>query len=110
MLNLHPLLLAGTVYTNPNFKDLPVDWCLEWETNCGKPAAQYFCQLKNKRLVRFLGPVNIAAVANVVVNTSPAGGCKLKKCFCATTILPKIGATCNSQFHGCDTFKYIECA
>lgn len=30
-------------YNKPLFRDSRLDWCLTWGTNCGKPAADAFC-------------------------------------------------------------------
>ena len=33
-------------YTNPNYGDRRLDWCLNWATDCGKPAADKYCASK----------------------------------------------------------------
>lgn len=35
---------AGRVFTNPAWQEQRLDFCREWGANCGKPAADAFCQ------------------------------------------------------------------
>lgn len=56
MRSLHGLLLllgllfcggpasADQTYNQPRWFDDRLDWCLNWSSNCGKPAADNFCQ------------------------------------------------------------------
>jgi len=83
---MNSVFAAPTVtYTNPKASGVALDWCKTWATNCGKPAADYFCQRKgHKKSVLYSKENNIGY----------------------TRIL-KTGQICN--FPGCDSFKYIKC-
>lgn len=75
-------------FVNPMYKEKPLDWCREFEENCGRPAAEAFC--KNK-------------------------GCSLKSYFKRNipqgeTLTIGDNAVCDTDFHGCDSFSQITCA
>jgi hypothetical protein len=64
---------------------LPLDWCLDWGKNCGKPAADLFCRYRGYRSATHF------AVAEDI------GGTKLLK----------TGELCRNP--SCDGFSYIVC-
>ena len=35
---------ADTIYVKPKVDGVRIDWCLNWAKDCGKPAADAFCQ------------------------------------------------------------------
>lgn len=37
---------ASRTFGNPEYGGYQVDWCLDWARDCGKPAADAFCELK----------------------------------------------------------------
>jgi hypothetical protein len=64
---------------------LPLDWCLDWGKNCGKPAADYFCRKKGfHQATRF----------------------EIAKDLGMSKLL-KTGRVCSAPT--CDGFAYIEC-
>ncbi len=70
---------------NPKVNGIALDWCKTWGINCGKPAADYYCQYKGfKEAVSFEKDEDIGY----------------------TKIL-KTGKICNANF--CDSFKFIIC-
>lgn len=79
-------IAAPTVtYMNPKAGGVALDWCKTWGSNCGKPAADYFCVRKgHKKSVLHQKENNIGY----------------------TRIL-RTGQICNSP--SCDTFKMIRC-
>ena len=80
---------CGTRYTAPTYKGVQLDWCLDFASDCGQAAADYFCKTKGSTgAAAFDGPVPLNS---------------------GTTILPKSGAICNTNYHGCDTFRSIDC-
>lgn len=47
---------ADTRFTNPRVNKMPLDWCLFPTKQCGKPAAERYCQLRNMgHAVKFKG-------------------------------------------------------
>jgi hypothetical protein len=62
-----------------------LDWCLTWATNCGKPAANFYCKQKG---------YNVAT------------GFQIANDIGKTRIL-KTGEKCTDP--ACDGFRYIEC-
>ncbi len=72
-------------FSNPKVNGVALDWCKTWATDCGKPAADYFCQSNGyAKAVLFKKENNIGY----------------------TKIL-KTGRLCNKDF--CDSFKVITC-
>ncbi len=64
---------------------LPLDWCLKWGTDCGKPSADYFCQKKGfRKSVKYKKAEDIG-----------------------DTKIMKTGQLCKGKT--CDGFAYIEC-
>jgi hypothetical protein len=72
-------------YDNPMVGKRRLDWCLDWATNCGKPAADYYCKKQGH---------------------STAIGFKIDENIFKTRLL-KTGQKCTQP--DCDGFKYIEC-
>ena len=52
--------LADQTYNQPRWFDDRLDWCLNWSSNCGKPAADNFCQRR-----RFTAAAGFAAEPGV---------------------------------------------
>ncbi|WP_020558569.1 hypothetical protein [Thiofilum flexile] len=77
-----------TLYSNPTYQGNAVDICLTWATNCGKPAADYFCRLS-------LGSGASSRRHTIVYDAPP-------------TILPKTGQRCTVP--DCDRFASITCS
>lgn len=79
-------IAAQTInFKNPKAGGVALDWCETWATNCGKPAADYFCRAKGyKKSVSFS-----------------------KKNDIGYTKILKTNQVCNSP--GCDSFKFITC-
>lgn len=43
MSTIEPAAAQDRTYNKPRFRDMRLDWCLTWGTDCGKPAALEFC-------------------------------------------------------------------
>ena len=84
-----PAMAQDKTFNKPRFRDNRLDWCLTWGTNCGKPAADAFC---NRR--RF---TRARVFRAEVVGTSDA------------TQLIGSNEICNKQPF-CTAFAYITCA
>ncbi len=82
--------VAGNrTFNNPRSGGYRLDWCREWAQNCGKPAADAFCQVKGlSRAVNFAQATDIGASHPTRIITS--------------------GQICNQAF--CDGFRSITCA
>ena len=75
-------------FTKPKAGPFRIDWCLNFGTDCGKPAADKFCQSKGfVHSFDFVEDVDIGA-------TSP-------------TIVQGTGQICNAPT--CDGFTYVSC-
>lgn len=93
--NDHALAIAGEwvrcetntkVFSKPKFRGKPVDWCLKWKEQCGKPAAEQFCKKKGYRAVKdFSGPLKAPE----------------------TSLIGTPGQTCSSG--NCQSFRDIMC-
>ena len=71
----------------PSYKERRVDWCKNWASNCGKPAADLFCRnMGYQRSTSFMIQNN-------------HGG--------PTNVLGHDGMVCWAPF--CDSFRYINC-
>lgn len=74
---------------SPYYRNQPLDWCKFFESQCGKPAADRFCQLqgyseaKDYRKRAYTGSAETICIGN--------------------------HAECDPRHHGCDTFRYITC-
>jgi hypothetical protein len=79
----------STVTVNaPKWKGDRLDWCQNWSTGCGKPAADSFCKATGfETAVAFQQAPDIGSVQR--------------------TRLIATGAVCDQGF--CDGFKFIEC-
>jgi hypothetical protein len=81
---------GSQTFSSPLYKGLALDWCLTFEQSCGQAAADFFCKVNGfSQAASFQGPVRLN------------GG---------KTVLPKSGAICNTDVHGCDTFSSVTCA
>lgn len=68
------------MFKNPQFKGHPMDVCLEFASQCGQPAADYFCTLNGfAKAADWKGPVKVTD---------------------RKTVLPKRGQTCTPEVHG----------
>ena len=71
----------------PSYDRLRVDWCKNWASNCGKPAADLFCRLMGyQRSTSFR------------IQRKHGG---------PTNVLDHDGMVCWAPF--CDSFQYIDC-
>jgi predicted SPOUT superfamily RNA methylase MTH1 len=78
---------AIQTYNNPKYLGYSLDWCKTFARDCGKPAADMFCQKE--------GHLNALDFA--------------KKKSTVETITVQNHAICNPQHHGCDSFSHIKC-
>lgn len=81
----------GPLFTAPTVGGVPLDWCLHWGSDCGLPAAQYFCEEQG-----------YSGVADY----------KMADAVPDVTVLPASGQTCETTGNnpgGCNTFDYILC-
>lgn len=63
-----------------NLKRTPLDWCLDWENNCGKPAADAYCQARGyEQAKKFVKLDNVPETVTLrdkrVCNKSTRGVC-----------------------------------
>lgn len=77
---------ADQLFQNPMVNSYPLDWCREWASNCGKPAADAFCKSKgfpeaNTYSVKYNSPVTR------VINGSQL--CDLPNCGRITAVVCK---------------------
>lgn len=72
----------------PTISGYRVDWCREFETNCGAPAALRYCQVNG-----YAHLAGFQALAHVNFPTMTVGS----------------HAICDPRFHGCDSFAFIRC-
>ncbi|KAL4441262.1 hypothetical protein ABPG77_011499 [Micractinium sp. CCAP 211/92] len=85
----------GGRFDNPAYDGIPIDACLTFGRDCGKPAADYFCTLAGyPSALNFSDPVLL----------SPAGTIQVD------TILPSEMSVCSSFFQLCQTFAWIQCS
>lgn len=86
--NAHALLVieggGSRVFANPRVGGLPLDWCLNFGTGCGAPAANAYCQSKG-----YNGAVNYA-----------------QRPYVSFTRTVGTGQTCRNN---CDSFRWIRC-
>ena len=74
-----------THYVKPMAGNRRLDWCLTWATDCGKPAANFYCKTQgHDKAVSF-------KIASDIGKTR----------------LLKTGEKCTQP--DCDGFKYIDC-
>ncbi|WP_339137831.1 MAG: hypothetical protein WGN25_06755 [Candidatus Electrothrix sp. GW3-4] len=76
------------VFHKPEYRGYRLDWCKSFEHECGKPAADAFCQHKGFSHAQ-------SFVQDVGVNVS--------------TMTLANNAVCNPAHHHCDSFKVIRC-
>ena len=71
-------------YNEPKWFNERLDWCFNWATDCGKPAADNFCKRRRYTGARDFGPApglrrtmvsgtNLLCVGNAVILTSCVG-------------------------------------
>jgi hypothetical protein len=75
-------------YEKPRWFDYRLDWCLNWGTNCGQPAADNFCMRR-----RWTGALDFAADPNIG-SSEP-------------TMVSSNNQVCDQST--CTGFKYITC-
>jgi hypothetical protein len=81
---------ADRTFTNPTLQDgFRLDWCREWGTNCGQPAADAFCQSLGFPRARSFQPAEDVGR------------------FASTRVIGT-GQVCSESF--CDGFSMIQCA
>jgi hypothetical protein len=73
----------------PTFKGQPLDYCLNFETNCGQAAADAFCTSQGYK-------------------NSPVW--KSRRLAAGTTLTIGDSAMCDTTQHVCDTFSWIICS
>ncbi len=77
-------------FDEPKWDGYLLDYCLRFEIDCGKPAADYWCYLKEYDSAtdfQMRGPLPLRTF----------------------TKLPATGEFCDTAVHRCDTFNYITC-
>ena len=75
-------------FTHPKWNGYALDWCKTFENNCGKPAADLFCQKKG-----YPHSVSFVKLNSVKYQTMTIGQ----------------NAICNPNVHRCDSFQSITC-
>jgi hypothetical protein len=83
--------LASTdsrTFENPRWFDYRLDWCLNWGTDCGQPAADNFCKRR-----RWTGALDFAVAPNIGASDP--------------TMVSGNNQVCDQS--GCAGFKYITC-
>jgi hypothetical protein len=80
---------AETVKTfvEPRYAEKRLDWCLQWSANCGKPAADFFCQYQGFKTAKAFA-VDQAPGENTLV----------------------VGSNKVCEQPGCDSFASITCS
>lgn len=82
-------IAAEQTYAKPKQGALRIDWCYQWGVNCGKPAADKFCQSKGfVQSNDFVEDVDIGAAG-------------------LDTVVQGTGQVCHGAF--CDGFTYVVC-
>lgn len=61
-------------YSEPKFKGIRLDWCYAWAKQCGKPAAQAFCQFKGHAGVDTFVKAPGVAMTRVISNSQVCDG------------------------------------
>ncbi len=75
-------------FNGPKWNGYALDWCKNFEGNCGKPAADLFCQKKGY--------------------PQSTGFVKLQRVSYQTMTIGQ-NAICDPRSHTCDSFAYIDC-
>ncbi len=75
-------------FAKPKAGPFQIDWCLQWAAQCGKPAADKFCQTKG-----FLQSNDFVQAVDIGASTP--------------TIVQGTGQVCNAPT--CDGFTYVTC-
>lgn len=85
----HDSLTQGTqTFTNPSIEGHPLDWCLHWGKQCGKPAADAWCNSKMGKADGFA--IQWEKAENI-----------------GTTYVMGDKTICNKS--SCDGFRWIKC-
>lgn len=86
---------TGGRFDNPAYDGIPIDACLTFGRDCGKPAADYFCMLAGyPSAFNFSDPVSLSPVGTIQVDT----------------LLPSEMSVCSTFFQLCQTFAWMQCA
>lgn len=75
-------------YSNPKYKGYALDWCRVFENDCGKGAADAYCQAKGHLKAASWLKRNHPGVKTMTIGQN---------------------SICNPQYHQCDTFSSIQC-
>jgi len=76
------------IFPDPIWNGMKLDWCLEFESECGQPAAQEFCSKS--------GFANLQGYA------------KLPRISSSSMCIGD-NAICQASVHTCDSFSYVSC-
>jgi predicted SPOUT superfamily RNA methylase MTH1 len=75
-------------FDQPKYRGYRLDWCLMFENNCGKPAADAFCKANGFTMAKsFEIDQNVQGRTMIISNN----------------------AICDPAHHSCDSFKFISC-
>lgn len=86
---------VGGRFESPAYNGIPIDACLTFGRDCGKPAADYFCTLAGyPSAFNFSDPVFLPPAGTIQVDT----------------ILPSEMSVCSTFFQLCQTFAWIQCS
>lgn len=67
--------IAVLKYDAPTFKGLRLDWCYGWQKQCGKPAAEAFCQAKGHKGVKsFQKAAHVGGMTRLISNSQVCDG------------------------------------
>ena len=83
-----PQLSVAANYLNPRYQGYSLDWCKTFEHECGKPAADAFCQKQGHLSALDFSKKNSMQVETMTIQDH---------------------AVCNPQHHRCDSFNFIKC-
>lgn len=76
-------------FAAPRYHGYRLDWCREFEHNCGAPAALLYCQKAGYSKLRGFQKENTVNVPTMTIGSN---------------------AICNPQYHRCDSFAFVRCS